>query len=145
MPDEFTRMRAAFIIGGEPGPSGQGYIDPSAGDVTSRRVKDVWAKPDETLTGLPEIGRQYLPGEEIQLAQQLNPFTDRSWDLDHYLDSEQVPALSVGVDWHPDYAQADEGAILEDLVALEASFQNYDPTKPTFIQVKEQRTSQSVF
>ncbi len=79
MPDEFTRMRAALIIGGEPGPSGQGYIDPSVGNVTSRRVKDVWAKAGETLTGLPNIGQQYLPGEEIQLAQQLNPFTDRSW------------------------------------------------------------------
>jgi hypothetical protein len=40
---------------------------------------DVYAKPGETLTGLPEIGRQYLPREEIQLAGQLNPFTDRSW------------------------------------------------------------------
>jgi hypothetical protein len=78
-PDEFSRMRAAFVIGGEPGPSCQGYIDPSVGNVTSRRVKDVWAKPGETLTGLPEIGTQYQPGEEIQLASQLNPFTDRSW------------------------------------------------------------------
>jgi hypothetical protein len=56
---------------------------------------------------------------------------------------EQVPDISVGVDWHPDHAQVDEGATPEDLVALEASFQNYDPGKPTFAEVEEQRTSQA--
>jgi len=65
------------------------------------------------------------------------------FNVDHYLASEQVPDISVGVDWHPDHAQVDEGATPEDVAALEASFQNYDPDKPTFIEVEEQRTSQA--
>lgn len=79
MADEFSRMRSAFIIGGEPGPPGQGYIDPSVGNVTSRRVKDVWARPGERLTGMAQVGQQWLPGEEIKLADQLTGFRDRSW------------------------------------------------------------------
>jgi hypothetical protein len=78
-PDEFSQLRSAFILGGEPGPSGQGYIDPSVGNVTSRRVMDVYAKPGETLTGLPERGTQWLPGQEVRLANELTGFTDRNW------------------------------------------------------------------
>ena len=51
MADEYSRMGAAFVIGGDPGPSGQGYIDPSVGNAVSRYVKDVWARPGESLTG----------------------------------------------------------------------------------------------
>jgi hypothetical protein len=65
------------------------------------------------------------------------------FDLDHYLESDQVPTLSVGVDWHPDHAQVDEGATPDDVAALEASLQDYDSYKPTFIEVEEQRTSQA--
>jgi hypothetical protein len=39
-PDEFSHLRSAFILGGEPGPSGQGYIDPSVGNVTSHLVME---------------------------------------------------------------------------------------------------------
>ena len=53
MADTFTKMRAAFIIGGEPGSPGQDHIDPSVGDVTSRRVIDRWAPVAEELTGVP--------------------------------------------------------------------------------------------
>ncbi len=53
MADTFTKMRSAFIIGGEPGSPGQGYIDPSVGNVTSRRVIDRWAPVGEELTGVP--------------------------------------------------------------------------------------------
>jgi hypothetical protein len=77
--DNFSVMRSAFILGGEPGSPGMGYIDPSVGNVTSRRVKDVYARAGEQLTGMPEIGRQWMPGEDIKLADQLNPFSDRSW------------------------------------------------------------------
>ena len=66
------------------------------------------------------------------------------FDVDHYLASEQVPAtLTVGVGWLPDHAQVDEGATPEDLAALEASFQNYDPDKPTFLETEQQRTGQA--
>ena len=70
------------------------------------------------------------------------PYPD-GFNVDHYLDSEQAPDLSVGVDWHPDHAQMDEGATLEDVAALEASFQNYDPDKPTFLETEQQRTDQA--
>jgi hypothetical protein len=70
------------------------------------------------------------------------PYPD-GFDVDHYLESEQVPTLTVGVDWLPDHAQVDEGATPEDLAALEASFQNYDPDKPTFLEVEQQRTDQA--
>jgi hypothetical protein len=79
MTDEFSVMRSAFIIGGEPGSPGQGYIDPSVGNVTSRRVIDRWAPVGEDLTGIPQPGQQWLPGEEIKLADQLTGFVDRSW------------------------------------------------------------------
>jgi hypothetical protein len=49
------------------------------GNVTSRRVMDVYAKPGETLTGLPERGTQWLLGQEVRLANELTGFTDRNW------------------------------------------------------------------
>jgi hypothetical protein len=70
------------------------------------------------------------------------PYPD-GFNVDHYLESEQVPDISVGVDWHLDHAQVDEGATPEDVAALEASFQSYDPDKPTFIEIERQRTDQA--
>jgi hypothetical protein len=49
----------------------------------------------------------------------------------------------VGVDWLPDHAQVDNETTPEDLAALEASFQNYDPDKPTFLETEQQRTDQA--
>ncbi|MFW9804687.1 MAG: hypothetical protein ACFFFC_18670 [Candidatus Thorarchaeota archaeon] len=51
--DEFSLLRSTFIIGGEPGSPGQDNIDPSVGNVTSRRVIDRWASVGEELTGAP--------------------------------------------------------------------------------------------
>jgi hypothetical protein len=36
--DEYSRVRAALVFGGDPGPPGQGYIDPSVGSAVSRYV-----------------------------------------------------------------------------------------------------------
>lgn len=47
--------------------------------MTSRRVMDVCAKPGESLTGLPEKGTQWLPGQEVRLANELTGFTDPNW------------------------------------------------------------------
>lgn len=78
-PEQIQTARAALIIGGSPGASGQFLLNTQgspASSYASRRItKTVWGDSgkDFDLTGLNRGGARYAAGKGIQLADQLSP------------------------------------------------------------------------
>jgi len=61
----------------------------------------------------------------------------------HYLESGQVPDVGVGVSWHDDHAELDEGHTQADIDAIAASLAAYDLNAPTLEELETGRTSQA--
>jgi len=76
-PDVSQRMMAAYVIGGDVGPSGQAYLDPFAGRAAQRISEFI--KEEEARRWVARKGARWGPGKTFQLASGAEAIRTGKW------------------------------------------------------------------
>lgn len=72
-PEPIQVLRAAAVVGGDPGPAGQIYFSNKIREAAQRITTDVWDERGTGLSGLPKAGQTFAPGAGITLAEGRTP------------------------------------------------------------------------
>ena len=87
VPEIFSEVNAAFVIGGSPYGAGQSYVDPSMGEALGGwKVEDYWGD----LQGIAKPGQEWGVGERVRPAKGLVGFQSPWWGY-RLLDVAPIP------------------------------------------------------
>lgn len=78
--DRYQRFNTAYVIGGEMGVSGTGYVSPALGEIrhgADRIARTVWGQTREER-GV-SVRQEFQPGQEIAFGKGVTPFSSPWW------------------------------------------------------------------